>query len=168
MTKTARGFACISLFNPKTPENVGGVLRAAYAYDVAQLNISGKRTCWRWLNHATNTARAHRHMPVFRTEGPADYRPFGCPIVAVDLVEGATDLPSFIHPPRAMYVFGPEDGTLGGDLIKDAQHVVYVPTRCCMNLAATVNVVLYDRMAKGVRNHQPYQRAKQTGYSRAA
>jgi tRNA(Leu) C34 or U34 (ribose-2'-O)-methylase TrmL len=27
--------------------------------------------------------------------------------------------------------------------------VVYIPTTGCMNLAATVNVVLYDRMAKG-------------------
>jgi tRNA(Leu) C34 or U34 (ribose-2'-O)-methylase TrmL len=28
--------------------------------------------------------------------------------------------------------------------------VVYIPTTGCMNLAATVNVVLYDRMAKGL------------------
>ncbi len=30
-----------------------------------------------------------------------------------------------------------------------SHHVVYVPTRHCMNLAATVNVVLYDRLSKG-------------------
>ncbi|TOK02114.1 hypothetical protein CGI27_01360, partial [Vibrio parahaemolyticus] len=29
-------------------------------------------------------------------------------------------------------------------------HVVYVPTHGCMNLAATVNVVLYDRLAKSL------------------
>ncbi len=29
-----------------------------------------------------------------------------------------------------------------------ADHVVYVPTVGCMNLAASVNVVLYDRLAK--------------------
>lgn len=147
-----RGFCCISLFNPKTPENVGGVLRAAHAYGACQVNIAGSRTCWSWIgraiNHGTNTPRAHRHMPVFRTSGPTDYRPFDCPVVAVDLVEGATALPDFKHPERAMYVFGPEDGTLGGDLVRDAQHVVYVPTRACMNLAATVNVLLYDRLAK--------------------
>ncbi|MBU0538004.1 MAG: 23S rRNA methyltransferase, partial [Gammaproteobacteria bacterium] len=27
--------------------------------------------------------------------------------------------------------------------------IVYIPTKGCMNLAATVNVVLYDRLAKG-------------------
>jgi len=29
--------------------------------------------------------------------------------------------------------------------------VVYIPTVGCMNLAATVNVVLYDRLAKALR-----------------
>ena len=33
-------------------------------------------------------------------------------------------------------------------MVDKAHHVVYVPTHGCMNLAATVNVVLYDRMAK--------------------
>jgi tRNA(Leu) C34 or U34 (ribose-2'-O)-methylase TrmL len=28
---------------------------------------------------------------------------------------------------------------------------VYIPTVGCMNLAATVNVVLYDRLAKSLR-----------------
>ena len=64
------------------------------------------------------------------------------------LIEGATPLPNFTHPKRALYLFGPEDGTLGRKHTDRAQHVVYVPTRCCMNLAATVNVVLYDRQMK--------------------
>ena len=33
-----------------------------------------------------------------------------------------------------------------------ANAVVYVPTIGCMNLAATVNVVLYDRLAKSFQN----------------
>ncbi len=45
-------------------------------------------------------------------------------------------------------MFGPEDGTLGDDVLSWCRDVIYVPTRYCMNLAATVNVVLYDRMQK--------------------
>ena len=44
--------------------------------------------------------------------------------------------------------FGPEDGSIDQVLIDHADDVVYVPTIGCMNLAATVNVVLYDRLAK--------------------
>lgn len=149
---TSRGFACVALTNPKTPENVGGVLRAAGCYGAAQVSISGARgsnTYNKMLRHGTNTSRAHRHMPVFIVDDPLLYRPYDTQIVAVDLIEGAVSLPGFVHPERALYVFGAEDGTLGRAVTDRAQHVVSVPTRHCMNLAACVNVVLYDRLAKG-------------------
>jgi tRNA(Leu) C34 or U34 (ribose-2'-O)-methylase TrmL len=68
--------------------------------------------------------------------------------VAVDLIEGATSLVEFKHPERAFYIFGAEDQTLGRRVLDWCKNVVYVPTDRCMNLAATVNVVLYDRLAK--------------------
>jgi hypothetical protein len=52
-------------------------------------------------------------------------------------------------PDRALYIFGPEDGSLDKDIRDWCEDVVYIPTTGCMNLAATVNVVLYDRLAKG-------------------
>lgn len=141
-----RGFACVSLFRPKTAENVGAVLRAAHCYRVAQVNIEGGRKDF--LSHCTNTPMAHRHTPVFLVDDVLDYLPFGAQVVAVDMIEGATSLVDFKHPHQAVYIFGPEDGSLGKRHTDRAQHVVYVPTRNCMNLAAAVNVVLYDRMAK--------------------
>jgi tRNA(Leu) C34 or U34 (ribose-2'-O)-methylase TrmL len=47
-----------------------------------------------------------------------------------------------------LYIFGPEDGTIEQDVIDQCDYVVYIPTIGCMNLAATVNVLLYDRLAK--------------------
>ncbi|MDH5473849.1 MAG: TrmH family RNA methyltransferase, partial [Gammaproteobacteria bacterium] len=69
-------------------------------------------------------------------------------IVCVEFAEDAIALPGFQHPENAFYVFGPEDGTLTQDVIDRADAVVYVPTVGCMNLAATVNVLLYDRLSK--------------------
>ena len=74
--------------------------------------------------------------------------PKGCVPVVVDIIEGATPLPEYQHPERAFYIFGPEDGTLDPALYGAVRDVVYVPTRGCMNLAASVNVILYDRLAK--------------------
>lgn len=70
--------------------------------------------------------------------------------MAVELVDGARALPEYTHPDRALYIFGPEDGSLDQDIRDWCEDVVYIPTEGCMNLAATVNVVLYDRMAKGI------------------
>ena len=57
-------------------------------------------------------------------------------------------LPEYQHPERAFYIFGAEDATLGARVLDRCRDRVFVPTVRCMNLAATVNVVLYDRMAK--------------------
>lgn len=146
MNIKTRGFACVGLVDPKTPENIGGVMRAAHAYGVAQVNIQGARA--KALNHPTNTPKAHRHTPTFLLSDVLDYVPHDTQVVAVELIPSAISLTSFKHPERAIYLFGPENGDLGGNVTNRADHIVYVPTRSCMNLAATVNVVLYDRMAK--------------------
>lgn len=142
------GFTSIGLLRPKHLENVGSVLRAAYCYDVALVAIQGDRTPVR--SHL-DTQRAWRHIPVVRGDDLRSLIPFDAVPIAVDLVEGATPLPSFQHPQRAFYVFGPEDGTLGKSVLDWCKHRVVVPTRSCMNLAATVNVILYDRLAKADR-----------------
>ena len=143
----SRGFASIGLHMPKTAANVGSVIRAAMCYDVASVAISGERIGSRQIKHAANTTQGHRHIPVMR----GDLRgliPYGAVPVAVDLVEDAVSLPDLVHPMTAFYIFGPEDGTLGKAILDWCPLRVMVPTAICMNLAATVNVVLYDRMVK--------------------
>ena len=68
--------------------------------------------------------------------------------VAVDILTNAIPLPGYTHPERAFYIFGAEDSTLGYSITSWCRDIIYIPTNRCMNLAATVNVVLYDRMAK--------------------
>lgn len=143
-----RGFAAIGLVRPKSHENVGAVLRAAFCYEVAMVAIQGDRSP---VRSCLDTPKAWRHIPVLRGDDLHSLIPFDAVPVAVDLVEDATPLPAFQHPQRAFYVFGPEDGTLGKAHLDWCKHRVMVPTRMCMNLAATVNVILYDRLAKADR-----------------
>lgn len=142
-----RGFAAIGLHRPKTPVNVGSVLRAAMCYGASSVAISGERINADQIRSACNTTQTQRHIPVLRGE-LRSLIPYGSIPVAVDLVDDAVSLPDFIHPHSAFYVFGPEDGTLGKDILDWCPKRVMIPTRFCMNLAATVNVILYDRMAK--------------------
>lgn len=142
-----RGYIGIGLVNPKTAENYGGALRAAYCYDAAFMVLQGHR----FRDHPTNTVKAERHIPLL-IGNVLENRPHDCQLVVVELVDGAVSLPAFQHPQRAFYVFGPEDGSVPKDIVQKAQHVVSIATRSCMNLAATVNVVLYDRLAKAERH----------------
>lgn len=144
---THRGFAAIGLHRAKDPHNIGGVIRAAQCYGAASIALSGDRIGARHIKAPANTTAGHRHIPVMRGE-LRDLIPYGAVPVAVDLVDGAACLTNFHHPDAAFYVFGPEDGTLGASILDWCPLRVMVPTQFCMNLAATVNVVLYDRLAK--------------------
>ena len=143
-----RGFAAIGLNRPKDPCNVGGVLRAAHCYHAALVAIAGDRSPNKQIRSPTNTTKMQRHIPVIRGANLADLVPFGAIPIAVDLLDDAIPLQEFKHPLSAFYIFGPEDGTLGKSITDWCPFKIMVPTAYCMNLAATVNVILYDRMAK--------------------
>lgn len=140
-----RGFSSIGLVRPKDIHNVGGVMRAAHVYGASLVVIEGDRTP---VSSSQDTTKAYRHVPTLRIADMFDGIPYDAVPVAVDLVEDAEPLPSFCHPERAFYVFGPEDSTLGKRHLSRCVRRVMIPTKFCMNLAATVNVVLYDRLAK--------------------
>lgn len=141
------GFAAIGLHMPKTPANVGSVLRAAHCYGAVLVAKTGQR----YRGSPTDTTCTYRHMPLLQVEDLFSCIPHSCVPVAVDILKGARSLIGYTHPERAFYIFGPEDGTLGREFTQRCRDVVYVPTMDCMNLAAAVSVVLYDRMAKAVR-----------------
>jgi tRNA(Leu) C34 or U34 (ribose-2'-O)-methylase TrmL len=139
-----RGYVGIGLDNPKYDVNVGSALRAAGCYGAAFVAASGKR----WTSAKTDPMKAYRHLPLLRPDDVFDLLPFDCVPVAVDLVEDATPLHEYVHPERAYYIFGDEDATLGDRVLSRCRDKIYIPTNGCMNLAATVNVVLYDRLSK--------------------
>lgn len=143
-----RGFAVIALDNPKTPANIGGVLRACGCYSADLVVLGGPRP-ERLSKLNTDTQKAWRHIPCMMVDDVFDAIPYSTVPVAVDLLEGAIPLPRYVHPERAFYIFGAEDATLGKRILDRCRDKIVIPTSFCMNLAAAVNVVLYDRLAKG-------------------
>lgn len=145
----ARGYAAVCLCGTKHDANFGGALRAVTCYDASLVILVGSRLKRRGA--PADTTHAWKHVPVISSDDPFITMPYGCVPVAVELIAGARSLPGFTHPERAMYVFGPEDSDVPAHIIDRCAHVISVPTRVCMNLAATVNVVLYDRLMKQLR-----------------
>jgi tRNA(Leu) C34 or U34 (ribose-2'-O)-methylase TrmL len=139
-----RGYSAIGLVNSKSDPNVGGALRAAHCYGAALVAIQGSRC----QKQSSDTTKMARHIPLIHAADIFQTVPDGCATVAIEFIREAVPLQDFTHPERALYVFGPEDGSIPVEVVGRCDHVVFVPTTYCMNLAATVNVVLYDRMAK--------------------
>lgn len=140
-----KGFSAIGLIRPKYSQNLGGVLRAAYCFGAAMVALE---QCRASVTSATDTPKTPQTIPVLKVDDLKAVIPFNCTPIAVDLVDDAVELSNFTHPKQAFYVFGPEDGTIDESVLSWCQHRVMIPTRQCLNLAATVNVVLYDRQSK--------------------
>lgn len=145
--KTYTGYSCVGLDNPKGPDNVGSVMRAAGCYGVNSVFYTGKRY-ERAKEFCTDTKQVHLQIPLIGVDDLQQVIPFGCIPVAIEIHPDAKPLTEYRHPERAFYIFGPEDGSLRKNVTSWCKEIIYVPTNGCMNLAATVNVVLYDRMLK--------------------
>lgn len=152
-----RGYCAVGLAHPKTPANVGHALRACGAFGAAFLAYTGSR----YSKAPTDPQKAFRHMPLLRAgDNPEDVLqlvPYDCIPVAVELTPDARPLERYVHPERAFYIFGPEDGSLGRAVLSRCRDVVQIQSRFCLNLAAAVNVVLYDRVAKGTANNARFE-----------
>jgi len=154
----------IFLENPKTPANVGGVIRAASIFGADQVWWSGTRVVdgRNVAQTAPQAAKSKWRLP--REERMKAYgidwgvdddaldrlvRDEGFTPVCVEIVQGAELLPTFEHPEvDVVYVFGPEDGGVSKGNRTFCHRFVEIPGKHCLNLAASVNVVLYDRLAK--------------------
>ncbi|MCG6340822.1 RNA methyltransferase [Vibrio fluvialis] len=144
---TTQSTVIIGLHNPKSPTNVGAVMRAAGCYNATQVRYNGTRYN-RAAKFQTDTQNMQERIDLVEMDELIAGLGSDVEIVCVELVIGATALPHFEHPENAIYLFGPEDSSLPQEVVDQAHHVVYIPTHGCMNLAATVNVVMYDRLAK--------------------
>ena len=150
--------AAVALINPKFPHNVGAALRACSIFGADTLRWTGQRVIDPRLEDGRSITRLPREerMKLYNNVdwgwGPDrvldEFVAEGFTPVCVELLENAEGLPGFEHPEKAIYVFGPEDGSISRGVKTACHRFVTIPSASCLNLAAAVNVVLYDRIAK--------------------
>ena len=142
-----RGYSAIGLINTKTEANVGGALRACSCYGASLVVVQGHR----YQRTSTDTPASWKHIPLLNTEDIHSVIPFDCIPIAIEITNNSRSLINFTHPERAFYIFGPEDGSIPKEILAWCKYTLKIPTAYCMNLASTVNVVLYDRLAKQLK-----------------
>ena len=142
----------VALINPKYPHNVGAILRTASCYGMEQLWFTGNRIDLA-LGGKKRLPREER-MKGYKNVDLIQYDYFidqfepGVVPVAVEVRENSEPLYSFEHPENALYIFGPEDGSIPSTYLRHCHRFIVIPTRHCLNLAMAVTTVLYDRSLK--------------------
>lgn len=142
----------IALVNPKYPHNVGMVVRLASCYGLKQVWFTGDRVS---LNPTKGERlpreermKGYKDVQIIHYEQFFDQFPDGTVPVAVEVRANSEPLHSFEHPEKALYVFGPEDGSIPSPLLPHCHRFLVIPTRHCLNLATAVATVLWDREYK--------------------
>jgi tRNA(Leu) C34 or U34 (ribose-2'-O)-methylase TrmL len=141
----------LGLVNPKSPDNVGSVLRAAANYGIDKVFYTGNRyprAIERKARTVDMSRKVSKDVLITQQDCLIDVVTENMRVVCVEFALNAIPLPEYEHPENVLYIFGPEDGSIDQAIIDQADDVVYVPTVGCMNLSASVNVLLYDRLFK--------------------
>lgn len=143
----------VVLTDPKFPHNIGQSIRALSCFEVKQLWWSGQRVM-KSLQGMDRIPREERmrgyaDVSVVHHDRPLEcFEKINATPVAVEFRENSEDLVDFIHPENAVYVFGPEDGSIDQGTLRNCHRFVKIPTKHCTNLSAAVYLILYDRLAK--------------------
>ncbi len=145
-TPKMRGFFGVGCYGISKAANVGAIFRTAHAFGgsfVCTINAAYEQK----HTKLTDTSAAISSMPFYAFPSIEKMLlPEQCKIVAVELTDDAVDLPSFHHPSKCMYLFGPERGNVPDALLEQSDHIVKIPTKFCVNVSLAAGLILYDRM----------------------
>ena len=144
----------VILHNPKYPHNVGAAVRACSNFGGKGVLFTGDRVSLEPDN--TNGYRLPReermkdYQDILLLKDEYPFNRFYKEVipVAVEKRENAEPLTYFQHPENAVYVFGPEDGSIPQVMLRHCQRFLVIVSKHCLNLGAAVNVVLADRISK--------------------
>lgn len=144
--RTGRGFFGVAVYQPKTAANIGTLWRTATAYGAAFLATVGHR----YQRQPSDTCNSVVHIPLHHYATIADlleHLPHSCPLVGVELADGAVSLDGFTHPIRALYLLGAEDYGLPSKALQQCHQVVQIPSLTCASLNVSVAgaLVLWER-----------------------
>ena len=127
------------------PMNAGNLFRTAHAFGASFVFTIGADYSVRKAR--SDTSVAPKNIPWYDYENLAEMQlPKGCKIVGVELLDEATELPSFFHPVSAAYVLGRERGTLSPAMQEKCDYFIKIPTNFCLNVATAGAIVMYDRI----------------------
>lgn len=148
----------VVLIDPKYAHNVGMTVRLASCYGFKQVWFTGDRVRLEIEQKKRipreERMRGYKDVDMINYDNPIEqFRPKDnlssrVTPVAVEVRDNSERLDEFIHPTNALYIFGPEDGSVPPFVLAQCHRFVVIPTRHCLNLATAVATVMYDRAQK--------------------
>lgn len=142
-----RGYFGVGIEGVKLECNIGTLFRTAHILGASFVFTVGRR----YKMQSSDTTKAWRSIPLYHHPDFDSFFasiPKGCRLVGVELHERSKPIKNYIHPERAVYLLGAEDGGLSGKAIKRCHEMIQIPGKHCLNVSTAGSIVIYDRMHK--------------------
>jgi|SRR3972149_1059032 len=140
-----KGYFGIGIYHVKREVNVGTLWRSAFIFGAHFIFTIGQR----YHKQSSDTPVSWRHIPLWHfatLDQLYESAPYNCELIAIERTPASKDIIGFQHPDRAIYLLGPEDGSLPDTV--PARHVIQIPGPYCLNVATAGAIVMYDRLIK--------------------
>lgn len=155
--KVSESYCGIVVENPKLVGNIGVLFRTSVC--MGNVNFLGTigESAYNSKDNRWDPIRSSKILPCWHWIDVDDFFnhiPKHCNIVGVELDNRSVPLEEFIHPPRAIYIFGNEGYGLSPKMKKRCKQLIKLPgsTGISMNLSSAGSIVLWDRYYKGIIN----------------
>jgi tRNA(Leu) C34 or U34 (ribose-2'-O)-methylase TrmL len=148
---TKKDTPSIVLINPKYPHNVGAALRACSCFGAKNIIFTGDRVSLEpkgvkgYRLPREERMKGYSDVKIINDNYPFNRFPKDVVPIAVEVRDNSERLQYFDHPRNAIYVFGPEDGSIPQIALKHCHRFLLIPSKHCLNLAAAVYLILYKR-----------------------
>ena len=140
-----RGFFGVGVESISKEANAGAIMRTANAFGASYMFTVGSPLHLSNLTW-TDTSKTFLHCPLFQYDHFSDITfPEKTTLVGVELTDESVNLPSFKHPLQAVYMFGPEMGSLSPEIQQQCDFMVKIPTQYCVNVSVAAALIMYDR-----------------------
>jgi len=143
--KDKRGYFGIVMYNPKTKNNWGSLMRTAHILGADFMATIGAR----FPIQSSDVTKSYRHIPIYQYSSIDDLMnnlPYGCQVIGIEMGEDAQDLKEFSHPHRACYILGSEDNGLPPKVLDRCHHIVRLKGERSLNVSIAGSIVIYDRV----------------------
>ena len=145
-----RGYFSIGVENISKPMNLGNLMRSAHAFGANSVFTVNPHPRVAENNNRikkSDTSKSDTHIPYFEWGNIDEVKmPKGCKLVGIEITDDAENLPNFVHPMQAMYILGPEKGSLSNETLKKSDHIIRIPSKFSLNVAIAGAIVMYDRI----------------------
>lgn len=142
-----KGFCGIGVYEPKTKENVGTLVRSAKMFNADFVFMIGKR-----YTAQCSAVKLDEKIPIFHFKDFKTFKDCMPPVekyTCIDLVEGGKKLKEFKHKRKGIYILGSEDNGLPKEILESERcEFVEIEGDSSLNVAVAGSIVLYDRHTK--------------------